>query len=404
MLGSAIPRRWVVSLALVGLVSLFMASYSAVWASPASAGSDTSGTTAPAPTATTPPTGNVLTDLQAPTTLNLLTGQEIEISASPIDDDGNIDLDLPNVSYVWNPGSCGSLSSTSSRTTVFTASSSACTGTIVVHAVQSAGNIPSDGRSISVNVVAPPPTPEPTPVFTAADDGPLVFASDDAVNEILSSGGTLFSADARGANVVPSKSSSVVDPSGNSISIPAGSLNSGESKVVVVDKISVADLEAPPPPAKTGSTSGTFKFGSSVIQISFSDGGSLAAVSERTRLNRPAQVCMSYTPDDVSGAYGGPDGMNIWNYNGTEWVKLATTVFTNPNRVCAFTSSFSPFALGLEVAPPGGAEAATGLPATGDFSPGVGGLALAIMAGVALVGGGVFTARRARRVRGASSL
>ena len=37
MLGSGVPKRWIVSLALVGLVSLFMASYSAVWTGPASA-------------------------------------------------------------------------------------------------------------------------------------------------------------------------------------------------------------------------------------------------------------------------------------------------------------------------------------------------------------------------------
>ena len=44
MLGSAIPRRWIFSLALVGLVSIFAASYAAVWSSPANADSQGTGT------------------------------------------------------------------------------------------------------------------------------------------------------------------------------------------------------------------------------------------------------------------------------------------------------------------------------------------------------------------------
>jgi len=85
MLGSAIPKRWVVSLALVGLVSLFVASYGAAWTGPASADGTTGGGT-PTPG----PVGAILSDLSAPSFLNLQTGQAIGISVSPIDDNGNI--------------------------------------------------------------------------------------------------------------------------------------------------------------------------------------------------------------------------------------------------------------------------------------------------------------------------
>jgi len=68
-------------------------------------------------------------------------------------------------------------------------------------------------------------------------------------------------------------------------------------------------------------------------------------------------------------------------------------------KVCAYTSQFSPFALGLEVEPPSeeGADAGAGLPATGDYSPNGLILLIAAFAGVAMVGAGAVAARRVRR-------
>ena len=69
--------------------------------------------------------------------------------------------------------------------------------------------------------------------------------------------------------------------------------------------------------------------------------------------------------------------------------------------VCANTSSFSSFALGLAVAVdavPVSVEPVR-LPVTGDHTPGVSSLILAMLAGFGLIGIGVFTARRARRAR-----
>jgi hypothetical protein len=121
-------------------------------------------------------------------------------------------------------------------------------------------------------------------------------------------------------------------------------------------------------------------------------------------LNRPAEICVPYSQADIDGAVGGPDGMALWRYNGSDWVQLNSSVNTGAGTVCANTSTFSSFALGLAVAAPGSddgeeAVAPTGLPVTGDYSPGIGGLILAMLAGIALVAVGAFTARRARRVR-----
>jgi hypothetical protein len=186
---------------------------------------------------------------------------------------------------------------------------------------------------------------------------------------------------------------------GNTISlnVSGGSLNDGEAASVSIETISTGSVPSAPPSATEGATSGTFKFGSSIVQITWYDGNGTAL--DTKKLNKPAEVCMTYTQADVDNSHGGRDGLGIWRYNGTDWIKLNSTVFTNPNRICANTTSFSPFAIGLEVAPPEAAQVATGLPATGDYTPGVNGLLLALFAGFALVGTGVFTARRARRVR-----
>ena len=156
MLGSAIPKRWVVSLALVGLVSLFMASFSAVWANPASAGTTTTTvaatstpTSTPIPTSTPAPAGGNLVDLNAVTGLNLQAGQVVQLKAYPIDDLGDVNNNMLGLTYAWNAGSCGTLNSTTLRKVQFTASSSSCSGTISVAAKQGTGAwVPSAGGAI----------------------------------------------------------------------------------------------------------------------------------------------------------------------------------------------------------------------------------------------------------------
>jgi hypothetical protein len=161
--------------------------------------------------------------------------------------------------------------------------------------------------------------------------------------------------------------------------------------------VSSSDVPPPPAPATEGASSGTFTFGSTIIDIQWYDDGGTAL--DTYSLNRSAEICVPFTQADVDGADGGPDGMALWRYNGSEWVQLNSSVNISAGTVCANTSNFSSFALGLAVAAPGTASAPTGLPVTGDYSPGIGGLMLAMLAGIALVAVGAFTARRARRVR-----
>ncbi len=474
MLGSAIPKRWVVSLALVGLVSLFMASYAAVWSDPASASHTTTTTVAEAPisvtavagdeqatvswsapgdnhgatitgytvtsspggltkvvdgvtltgvvtgltngtsytftvlatnsegnsvassasNAVTPvdvPTGSVLTNLLAATSLNFQAGQIVQLGVSPLDENGNVDQDMPNIVWTWSAGSCGSLSSTSVQNPVFTANSSACSGTITVHAVQGNGSIiPSGGRTISVNVSAPPATAVPTAVPSDPAVIPVIVpagltAAD--VTVILPSSGGTFSVPTTGPGPAIA------------ISVPGGALDSGTAAAVNIVVVSSSDVPPPPAEATEGASSGTFRFGSTIIDIQWYDDS--GAALDTFSLNVPAEICVPFTQADIDGSAGGPDGMAIWRYSGTEWVQLNSTVNISAGTVCANTSNFSSFALGLAVAAPeaDSAPVPTGLPATGDFSPGVGGLILAMLAGIALVATGAFTARRARRVR-----
>jgi len=481
MLGSAIPKRWVVSLALVGLVSLFMASFAPEWVSPASAASSSSSsggnTVAGAPTAVTAvvgdsqatvswtapssdggaaitsytvsaspgsatattsngttlsivvtgltngtaytftvkatnsvgdstassassavtpvdvPTGQVLSNLLTTSSLSIQTGQVVGLTVLPIDEDGNVDQGMPNITYTWSAGSCGSLSSTSIQSPVFTASGSSCSGQIGVHAVQgNSSQVPSSDRIISVSVTSPPAPAAPTAVPVDPAVIPVIVPAGLTANDvsvILPSTGGAFS--------IPQAAGDTGAPI--AISIPGGAIDSGTASAVNIVVVSTADVPGPPESATEGMSSNTFKFGSTIIDIQWYDdtGSALSTIS----LNRPAQICVPFVQSDVDGANGGPDGLSIWRYNGTEWVELNSTVNVSNGTVCANTSNFSSFALGLAVAPPTNVVVVdpVGLPVTGDYTPGVSSLILAMLAGFALIGTGVFTARRARRAR-----
>jgi hypothetical protein len=217
------------------------------------------------PVAPVTASGEVLTDLLAATSLNLQAGQVVGISASPINDLGVEKLDMPSVVYTWNAGSCGTLDSTTSRTPTFTASSSACSGTITVHASQG-GNaqVPTTDRSISVNVAAPPATAVPTvaPVDPTVipEIVPVGLNAEDVAVILPSTGGT-FS--------VPQDPE--VDAPPISIEIPGGAIESGAAAAVIINVVSVGSVAAPPPAATEGATSGTFRFGSTIIEIQWYD-------------------------------------------------------------------------------------------------------------------------------------
>lgn len=418
MLGSAISKRWVVSLALVGLVSLFMASFSAVWANPASA---TTGTTAPADTATPTPTEVPANDTiagmwfgqgppNASTTFSDVNGPSPDLALSSAAVGGSADSRLwfaaVNSDRSWiDQAPAASFNATSSNSGcvaisglgffgsnsgigVFDVSAVAagCNATITVYFMQGSNTI-QDDFVVTVNALPSTAVPTVVPVEPVATPVPPSGVTGDAVKTISPVTGGKLEVDTTIGKI--------------ELDVPAGALGSGEGASVSVEPVNnTGTLPPPPPPATEGSSSGTFKFGSSVIQITWYDDKGDA--EDTKTLNRSAQVCMTATQADVDNAHGGESGLGVWRHNGTEWVKLNSSVVNNGDgtwKVCAYTSRFSPFALGLEVEPPATSEAGTGLPATGGYSPNGLTILMAMAAGFALVGTGVVTARRARRVR-----
>jgi len=239
-------------------------------------------------------------------------------------------------------------------------------------------------ESISLTVNAPAVPVVVVPVSNSAVAAVLPTGVDSSiVTEIKASDGGSLSVDGGDGKAI-------------SLTVPGGSLGDGEAASVSIKLISSGAVPSPPPAATEGASSGTFKFGSSVVLITWYDKDGSA--QDTKKISKPAQVCMTYTPEDIANADGGIDGLGVWRHNGTDWINLNSNAFTNPNRICAYTQSFSPFALGLDIAAPGAASAvATGLPATGGYSPSSMTLLLAMFSGFALVGTGVVVARRARR-------
>ena len=387
MLGSAIPRRWVVSLALVGLVSLFAASYSAAWANPASATTGTTGTTAAAtPTPTPVPADTTLASIEALGTGSITLPPNSSVSFSIIAKNSvgtDISSSAPGLTYAWAvTNSCGTFDNATAAAVILTSANAGCSGTIGLQVKQFGANPKTESISLTVNAPAVPVVV--VPVSNSAVAAVLPTGVDSSiVTEIKASDGGSLSVDGGDGKAI-------------SLTVPGGSLGDGEAASVSIKLISSGAVPSAPPAATEGASSGTFKFGSSVVLITWYDKDGSA--QDTKKISKPAQVCMSYTPEDIANADGGIDGLGVWRHNGTDWINLNSNAFTNPNRICAYTQSFSPFALGLDVAAPGAASAvATVLPATGGYSPSSMTLLLAMFSGFALVGTGVVVARRARR-------
>jgi len=331
-------------------------------------------------------TGTDLKGLNFGSTLTVQAGDVIVVTADPIDENGDVNTALANITYTWT-GTCGShaTSTTSVPSSTFTvASGGACTGAITVQATQTGGageTHPASPASMTVNVNAlavadPAPTyTDPSPVPEIVPDG--LTADDVAV-------------------IIPSAGGSFTEVGGTaSITVPAGAVANGTAAAVGIVSVATSGLPSPPAAASEGAASGTFTFGSSAINIQWYD--ATGAAQATYSLNKPAEICLPFTQDDLNGAAGGPDGLGVWRHNGTEWVSLNATANVGAGTVCGNASSFSSFALGLDVAAPGAASAGGGevsLPGTGGYSPAVTTLLLALMAGIVMVVVGSFTARR----------
>ena len=339
--------------------------------------------------------GDALTDLSTLSSLTVQAGQVVALSVSPINELDVENLDMPSVVYTWNAGGCGTLSSTTSRTPIFTASSSGCSGSITVHASQGGGSqVPSSDLSISITVKSPPAPAAPTAVPVDPTVVPVIVPAGltaDDVSVILPSTGGAFS--------IPQAAGDTGAPI--AISIPGGAIDSGTAFAVNIVVVSSDDVPPPPEAATEGFSSNTFKFGSTIIDIRWFDesGTELSPF----KLNKPAQICVPFVQSDIDGAEGGPDGLSIWRYNGTEWVELNSTVNISNGTVCASSSNFSFFALGLAVAPPSEEVVVPVdpaiLPVTGDYAPSTLTLLFAMFSGVGLIATGVVALRRVRNPR-----
>ena len=233
-------------------------------------------------------------------------------------------------------------------------------------------------------------------VTLAAADPVPTYTDPSPVPEIVPDG--LTAADV--GIIIPSAGGSFTEVDGTaSITVPAGAVANGTAAAVGIVTVASSGLPSPPAAATEGASSGTFTFGSSAVNVQWYD--ATGAAQATYSLLKPAELCLPFTQDDLNGAAGGPDGLGIWRYNGTEWVSLNSSANVGAGTVCGNASSFSSFALGLDVAAPGAASGGgeVALPGTGGYSPSVTILLLALMAGIVLVVTGSLTARRVLWVR-----
>ncbi|MGY8734373.1 MAG: hypothetical protein ACKVK0_19740, partial [Pirellulales bacterium] len=336
-----------------------------------------------------PGAGYKLTNVTALNSLKLVAETSTRLTVSPKNEDGDETLDMPGMVWTWRAGTCGTLSNNTGRSVTFTAVSTSCNDPITVHATQG-GNlqIPSTSLPILVNVSI---TVAPAPEVAAVDPAVVIVATPaglDAadVSTITPVSGGTFS--------VPQESGVTTEPI--TLVVPSGALDSGTVASVTVTVVESENLQAPPPAATEGAGSGTFTFGSTAIDVQWYD--ETGTAFETYRIDKPAEICLPYTASDLNGAALGPDGLNLWRFNGTEWVKLNSSVNTSNGTVCANTSNFSVFAIGLDVAAPVvGDASAVGLPATGGYSPNQLTMMLTMLAGLGLAVIGVGTIRRTRK-------
>ena len=382
MLGSAIPRRWTLSLALVGLVSILVATYSAMGANPAFA-ADSQGTGPGSGTATTLPVADTLSNARVPQGISMLPGDQRVVSVDLIDGNGAVNNNLPDVTYSWGIASGSGITVVGSNTgrSVIVSANSAGSAVFEVKVEQGATTLVNSNffiRQTTLTVNPVPPTAIPTVAPT--NPGPVPSSIPNSQG-VLAPEGTLL-----------------VNPSGVQTGTNAENSNLNQSPVIFIEKGSVTnffgvtvaavDPDDLPAPLPSG-----VRPGSSAADIKFVDQS--GAAQSTFRLIRSAQVCMPVTADDLAAGF---QNASLYRYNAVagQWVKLTTTYNALTMQLCARSSNFSVFAVGVSqvipTATPGGAP-----PVTGGWSPTGGLLIFAALVGFVLLGGGAFTMRRARR-------
>jgi len=383
MLGSVIPKRWIVSFALVGLVAVTVSSFSStVWAAP-------NGTTVPTstvptstvptevptvePTATATPAGEASEILYCgrvvPQGATISAGGTLTLQAIPKALDGTDSPAMAGVTYSWTKTG-GTLSATTGNTVVFTPSSGSTSGSVTVTMTQA--GVPDVVRSATITIRPPAPTAAPTAVPVNPPEPTPVLP-------------TPVSGDVEQSVVTPAEGGTLETEDGNVVvEVPAGATD--EYMGVQVVPVEPTGEDVPPPPL-------AFSVGSRVVSIVFTDDAGNALTN--VVLDRPVRVCVAYTDADAAAAEGGVFGLQLLRYADPpgEWVALNTTVDPLNKRLCGYTSRFSLFAVGLSKAP---AVEEVILPATGDYAPSTGLVISLIGVGAVFVGFGLLALRRRR--------
>jgi hypothetical protein len=291
---------------------------------------------------------------------------------------------LPDVTFDWqiSSGSGVSIVSGTSSRSVTVQATSAGSATLLVTVEQGGTTLVTTDiffRDTTITVQSPAATP--TPITPPTNPGPVPTSIPNSQGVVAPEGTTLVSSKGLQTGTNPQVNSLRNDPV---IYIPTGSVS--DFYGVNVNSVPLSGLAPMPSGILLGSSAADFFF--------VDDAGT---AQSNFRLLKAADVCLPSTPDDLVFGYG---NAYIFRYNSTanQWVRLNTTYNAITGQLCAKSSNFSTFAIGVEqvqatATPDGGVTP----PATGDWTPGPSMLLFAGLLGFVLVGGGAVTMRRARK-------
>ncbi len=426
MRGSVTPRRWVLLVVMVGLVSVMAAGYSAKWSGSAWAGTTggttvgTGGTTGgdtptPTPTPTTTPTptptavlagpADILASCSALSSVVMETGRQELSEPYLYDQNGIARVTMPGITWTVSAtgGSVSPASGSGRPSYTYTAPSSA--GNFVITLVVKQNGVTKCTTTTTVEVRAPAATAVATPMpVNPAGPVPTIIAKDIEVElKVITP--------AEGGTLVSTKIPRV------SVTFPPGAVS---------DYAGVQIKQVPLSAAPLGKQFGVLFYGIAVdIKITTKDGVALSSAT----LDKPVQVCLPW------GTFTGMSSPVIFRYDveKDQWITLVGEVDWARGVICAYTSHFSYFVVGEEIAPgstatptmtptatptrtptatptmtptptptptrtPTPQPTATAVPpATGDYSANSGALAGVALLGVVLILVGVIAMRRTRR-------
>ncbi len=375
MLGSAIPRRWGFSIALVGLVMIFAVSYSAVWSTPANADSEGPGLGS-GNSVVKSASERLKTARPLATGLVVEPGAEVSVTVELIDDTDTLNPLLNDVTYSWTSTGGISVVSGSNAPTVVLRINSAGTASVTVIQQQESREWVVK-RDMTASTAAAAPTATPAPLPTNPGTPPASIPNSQGVVQpagsiLVSSSGveTGSSPESIGLNDRPV------------VHVPVGAVSNFFG--VQVDSVAPSTLPAMP---------AGFNRGSSAVDITFVD--SSGNSQSNFRLLRSAQICLPTSSSDLVNGFSNVRVMRLGSTN-NQWIPLTSTFNNITRQVCANSSNFSNFAVAFQDIPATSGPTGPNLPATGGWSPTTSLLVLIGLIGIALVGGGVITTLRAR--------